>query len=156
MAKAFGRTIDPKIKKGSIYKTHDGDLVKVTLINIKDNRLDIKFFNEMGSIESIEFDTAHLYLKPLFTINEVSKMFNKAKDTLRKYERMGIIPKCPQYQLGGKQMRLYGIDDIMALAESLAQRKPVGRPAARKINISKVNQKDLMDGILKRYRRNDG
>lgn len=156
MVKAYGNILEPKVKKGSMYITPDGVLGRIILINYKDNRIDIKRYDEVGSIETIELDTAHLYLKPLFTIQEVSKMFNKAADTLRKYERLGILPKCPQYQMGGKTARLYGIDDIMRVAEAFAQRRPVGRPPARQIDISKVNQKDLMDGILKRYRRQNG
>lgn len=153
MVKAYGNLLEPKIKKGSMYLSANGNVGKAILINLKDNRLDIKYYGEVGSVETMEFDTAHLYLKPLFSIKEVAKMFNKATDTLRKYERLGILPKCPQYNLGGKTARLYSIDDIMNVAEALAQRKPVGRPPARKIDISKVNQKDLVDGLLKKYRR---
>lgn len=156
MAKAFGKVIEAKIKKGSVYLTHDGCVAKVILLNPKNNRVDLQRYDDARQIEVIEFDTAHLYLKPLFTIKETAKMFNKAPDTLRKYERMGILPRCPQYSLGAKRARLYSIDDIMKVAECLAQRKPVGRPPAREINISTVNQKDLVDGILKRYRRKDG
>jgi hypothetical protein len=153
MVKAYGNLLEPKIKKGSMYLNLDNEICRVILLNPKDNRVDIKQYGGVGSIETIELDTAHLCLKPLFTIKEVAKMFNKATDTLRKYERMGILPRCPQYQMGGKVVRLYAIDDIMNVAEALAQRKPVGRPPARKIDISKVNQKDLVDGLLKKYRR---
>lgn len=156
MAKAFGKVIEPKIKRGSMYLTHDGCAARIILLNQKNNRVDLQRYDAVGSIETIEFDTAHMCLKPLFTIKETAKMFNKATDTLRKYERMGILPKCPQYNLGAKRVRLYSIDDIMKVAECLAQRKPVGRPPTRGTAISTVNQKDLVDGILKRYRRKNG
>jgi hypothetical protein len=152
MAKAYGLDIEAKIKKGSFYLTHEKTLVKIVLVNRKDNRVDIKSYDD-SPVRTIEYDTAHLYLQPLFTIQEVAIMFNKATDTIRKYERMGILPKCKQYDIGGKRARLYTMNDIMAVAEALAQRKPVGRPPAREINISKVNQKDMLNGILKRYRR---
>lgn len=152
MAKAYGLNIEAKIKKGSFYLTHEKELVKIVLLNRKDNRVDIKLY-ATDSVKTIEYDTAHLYLEPLFTIQEVAKMFNKATDTIRKYERMGILPRCPQYDLGGKRARLYAMPDIMKVAEALAQRRPVGRPPAREINISKVNQRDMLQGILKRYRR---
>lgn len=152
MVKAYGINIEPKIKKGSMYLTYEKRLVRAVLVNRKDNRLDIKYYDD-NSIQTIEYDTAHLFLEPLFTIQDVATMFNKATDTLRKYERMGILPKCPQYEMGGKRARLYSMPDIMEVGEALAQRKPVGRPPARKIDISKVNQRDVIDGILKRYRR---
>jgi len=153
MVKAFGQVIQPKIKKGSMYLTHDNYIVKAVLVNSKYNRLDLQRYDGGRSVEVIELDTAHTYLKPLFTIKETAKMFNKAPDTLRKYERLGILPKCPQYAVGAKRVRLYSINEIMKVAECLSQRKPVGRPPKKSINISTVNQKDLVDGLLKKYRR---
>jgi hypothetical protein len=152
MAKAYGLDIEAKIKKGSMYLTFDKRLVRITVLNRKDNRVDIRYYDD-SSVQTIEFDTAHLFLEPLFQIQEVARMFNKATDTLRKYERMGILPRCPQYEMGGKRARLYSMNDIMEVAEALAQRRPVGRPPSREINLSKVNQRDMVDGILKRYRR---
>lgn len=152
MAKAYGLDVEAKIKRGSFYLTHEKQLVRIVLLNRKDNRVDIKYYDD-DIVKTIEYDTAHLYLEPLFTIQEVAMMFNKATDTIRKYERMGILPKCKQYKMGGKRARLYTMNDIMGVAEALAQRRPVGRPPAREINISKVNQKDMLQGILKRYRR---
>lgn len=153
MVKAYGHQLEAKIKLRSIYMLQDGSIGKIVLINRKDNRVDIKIYKN-GEIQTLEFDTCQFYLKPLFSISEVASMLNKMPDTLRKYERLGIIPKCPQYKLGKRTVRLYSMSDIMTAAEALAQRKPVGRPpSGRAINISKINQKDLVNGILKRYRR---
>ena len=170
MVKALGHTIEVKVQKNGLYllppqtisilnrsgSLHDVDVEesyigRIAQLNKKENRI-ILYIYKLKSNIAMEYDTAGDYLVPIFYISDVAKMLNRAPDTIRKYERQGIVPKCPQYYLGQRKARLYSLKEITELAEAFSKRRPVGRPGG--INpVSKINQKDLFTGLLKRYKK---
>jgi len=85
----------------------------------------------------------------LFSIGEVGKMLDYAPATLRKYERMEILPTQKQYHIGRRSIRLYAEKDIIDISILLSQRPPVGRPM--KINtVSKIDRKRVETGLKQR------
>lgn len=143
MGKAFATVI----RKSKFYK-FNGQLVKITHISNKNNRVILHNWETEVS-EAIELDTAPNRLTPLFSIGEVGKMLDYAPATLRKYERMEILPTQKQYHIGRRSIRLYAEKDIIDISILLSQRPPVGRPM--KINtVSKIDRKRVETGLKQR------
>lgn len=139
----------PKVAVNSYYLNSDRHLIRILHINRKDNRVLYHDYDEKQN-NHMEFDTAPHYLTPLYKIGDLAKMINRAPDTIRKYEREGIFPPPTKYSLGQREMRLYTSENVIDISIMLSQRRPVGRPSGMK-KISKVNQKDLMDGLKRKF-----
>ena len=144
-----------KIKKGKYY-LNKGSVVKISQLNEKENRV-VLYRYDTFSNDIIEYDTAHLGLIPIFTIGEVARMLNRKQDTLRKYERRGLLGTSKRFKSkGGKvERRYYTISDIYEIADIFAHQRPVGRPANKKSN-SKINRYNLTEGINTRLKEKNG
>jgi hypothetical protein len=102
--------------------------------------------------EHIEYDTAPLYLSPLFKIGEIAKFLQRSVDTIRKYERIGYIPRAKKFVISknGNSIRLYNENDLMDLADFFATRNPPGRPPEK--SNSKIDRKHLIKSLESRFK----
>jgi hypothetical protein len=145
----FSENKQAKITKNRYYLNTNGALVRVIHINKKDNRVALYRY-DLFKQEDIEFDTAPFYLTPIYKIGAVAKMLNRSTETIRKYERQGLIPKASQYPLnkeGTASVRVYSVKDVGDLVEFFATRSSAGRTS----HISKINQRDVMQGLEARF-----
>jgi hypothetical protein len=101
--------------------------------------------------EHIEYDTASLFLSPLFKIGEVAKFLQRSVDTIRKYERLGYISKARRYIISrhGNSVRMYNENDLMDLADFFATRNPPGRPERTN---SKIDRTHLIKSLESRFK----
>jgi len=93
------------------------------------------------------YQGAELIMYRIYTIGEVAKIVEKRSDTIRKYEKKGLIPSgkkfnesCQSY----KNWRYYDRDDVYNMVAFFSERSP-GRPAHQrninvKANIIKVSE----------------
>jgi DNA-binding transcriptional MerR regulator len=105
------------------------------------------------SEDRLELDTAHLFLRPVFMINDVAKMLDRKPDTIRKYEKRGLTAVAKQYKINksGGHRRFYTEEDILELADFFAARRSVGRPSNKK-HISKINKYNLNTLLQTRFK----
>jgi hypothetical protein len=111
-------------------------------------------YDTYGNKEHIEYDTAHFYLTPVFKIGEVAKFLQRSVETIRKYERLGYIPKARKYVISkkGNSIRLYNENDLMDLADFFAQRNPPGRPERTNSKIDRVHLIKSLESRFKEWR----
>ena len=96
---------------------------------------------------------SEILLSRIYTIGEVAKIVERRSDTIRKYERSGLIPKpvdlgddYPSY----KNWRFYSYADVHEILDFFSDRNP-GRPSKQEpvrelvnTNIKNLNQKVKM------------
>ena len=102
----------------------------------------------------ISTEQSELIFSRIYTIGEVAKIVERRPDTIRKYERRGLIPKpikieedYPSY----RNWRFYTGPDVYEMVEFFSDRTP-GRPAKQKRvevkdRIKTLNQKVKMTSV---------
>lgn len=145
-----------KIKKGSLYKLPSGSLVRVIKVNHNIGKVFVYDYNSHQN-EVFDIEIAPQIFIPIFRIGEVGKMLNKKPDTLRKYERQGLIPKVDRYYLSKnpaslRPVRLYTEKDIWNLVEFFMRRPGRGRPS--RLNVGGVNRPLIKQAISSKFERN--
>lgn len=134
-----------KIITNKIY-LYSGTLHKVKKIQKGKKTVliqDLKHNYEVG----IPLAGAEILLSRVYTIGEVAKIVERRPDTIRKYERKGLLPKplsidddYPSY----KGWRFYTSKDVYEMVEFFSSRSP-GRPTGEsepvKNRINHLNQK---------------
>lgn len=134
-----------RILKWKFYLNESNVLVQVLNKNERENRVIVYRFDTLEK-QHIEFDTASIYLRPMFKIGEVAKMMARKTNTIRKYENMGLVEKPTMYKIKGKNsIRLYTTEEVKELTEFFATRKTLG---VNKVTNFKVN-KLLVDKTIK-------
>jgi len=149
----LAKSVQPKITKHAYYLDKDRVLVRVTNINVKENRVVLYRYSDHTKYAT-EYDTAPHYLIPLFKIGEVAKALNRSDETLRRYEYDGLISKPKKYNISKDhklEIRLYSLQDIMELVHFFNNRNPVGRPSGQD-KVSKINEKELIKNLKLRYK----
>ncbi len=123
--------------------------VPIRIITINKSRNSVTFHRyDTFENDVMEYDTAHMFLLPIFKIGEVAKLLNKKPDTLRKYEHQGLIPPVKKFFLTADEtssLRMYTEKDIVDLVEFFSNR------GTTKKKYSAVNQKDVLAGLKARY-----
>jgi len=139
-----------KIVKSRFYLYQNDVLVRVVSCNTKENRV-VLYRYDTYKKEHIEYDTAPLFLSPLFKIGEVAKFLQRSVETIRKYEQLGYIPKAKKFQISprGNSMRMYNERDLLDLADFFATRNPPGRPERTN---SKIDRKHLIQNLESRFK----
>lgn len=110
--------------------------------------------NMIDSTElTIPMAGADVLLSRVYTIGEVAKIVERRPDTIRKYERSGLIPKPTSFgdeYSSYKNWRFYMYSDVHEILNFFSERTP-GRPtkegsASDKVNsrINSLNQKVKM------------
>jgi predicted metal-dependent hydrolase len=123
-------------------------LIRVISVTPKENRVVIYQYSDQKK-HHIEYDTAHLFVSPLFRIGEVAKFLQRSGDTIKKYEQKGLIPKARKYKTGKNSIRLYEEADIMELADFFALRNAPGRPERTNSKIDRVHLRKNLDSRFK-------
>ena len=74
-----------------------------------------------------------MYSQGLFcTVGEVAKIVQRRSDTIRKYEKRGLIPSAQKFgeeYAGYSSWRYYNEDDVYQMVEFFGSRNP-GRPVS--------------------------
>jgi hypothetical protein len=115
-----------------LYKTL---IIKVKKIHRSSNSIVVKFLLEDNE-EVVPFNGGELLLSRLYTIGELSKIIGKRSDTIRKYEKNGLLPR-PSLEAeqseAYKNWRFYTESDVYDVVAFFSGRKS-GRPANVKNN----------------------
>jgi hypothetical protein len=128
--------LQTKIVINKFYK-YSNTIVKVKKITKNLNKIlvtDLTSKQEMV----MPYEGAELIMHRIYTIGEVAKIVEKRSDTIRKYEKKGLIPSgkkfsesCESY----KNWRYYDREDVYNMVSFFNGRTP-GRPIADKnINV---------------------
>jgi hypothetical protein len=128
--------LQTKIIINKFYK-YSNTIVKVKKITRNLNKIlvtDLTTKQEM----TMPYEGADLIMHRIYTIGEVAKIVEKRSDTIRKYEKKGLIPSgkkfsesCESY----KNWRYYDKEDVYNMVTFFNGRTP-GRPVADKnINV---------------------
>ena len=141
-----------KLKPNKYYLLNNKSLVKLLKVN---EALDVVVVYRYDTFlnDSLTLPEAKRKLKPLFKIGEVSRMVGKASDTLRKYEREGLIESPQQFSVcydGSRKLRFYTWEDIQGLVRFFNTRNRSGRPGSSEAK-QKVNEKDILKLVESRY-----
>lgn len=122
--------ITNKIIENKFY-LYKGKSVKVKKIHRSSNSVIVKYLLEDDE-ETIPFNGGELLLQRLYTIGELAKITEKRSDTLRKYEKVGLIPKpsciIDENQNCYKNWRFYTESEVYDVVSFFSNRTP-GRPA---------------------------
>ncbi len=105
--------------------------VKVKKVHKSSNSVILKYIM-IDKEDVIPFNGGELLLKRLYTIGELAKITGKRTDTLRKYEKSGIITK-PSFTIDDdenpyKNWRFYSEEEVYDAVSFFSGRAP-GRPA---------------------------
>lgn len=135
--------LNNKFIKNKLYK-FGNKVVKIKKVQKSKN---IITASDVESCEDITFpiEGSELVLHRLYTIGEVSKIVERRPDTIRKYEKKGLIPKPEPANGSGsyKNWRLYTASHVYEMVEFFGGRTS-GRPSTdKKVSnkIQSLNQK---------------
>lgn len=128
-------------------------LVKILRVDESQGRVVFHRYDSFTN-DSISLEHAEMLFKPLFTIAEVARMLDKKQDTLRRYERKGLVPRVKQYATsreGNRKTRFYEWEDVRDLVQFFRGRRPVGRPSESNYR-SSVDEKTIKQFVEARYK----
>jgi hypothetical protein len=142
-----------KILKNKIY-LYSGVLHKAKRIQKTKNRAILQNLLTMEEVV-VPIEQSELILQRLYTIGEISKIVERRPDTIRKYERNGLIPKplnlnheYPSY----KNWRFYTGADVYEMVEFFSTRTPGRTPKTSNAmvndRIKNLSQKVKMSTII--------
>ena len=138
--------LQTKIVINKFYK-YSNTIVKVKKITKNLNKIlvtDLTSKQEMV----MPYEGAELIIHRIYTIGEVAKIVEKRSDTIRKYEKKGLIPSgkkfnesCQSY----KNWRYYDREDVYNMVLFFNNRTP-GRPANERnigaqVQVIKISEK---------------
>jgi hypothetical protein len=126
-----------KIIPNKIYQ-YSGSLHKVKKIHKSKKQIVVQSMADNSEL-IIPLDGAEILLSRLYTIGEVAKIVERRSDTIRKYEKRGLIPKpsisgddYPSY----KGWRFYKTDEVYEISSFFSDRTP-GRPVKKEKDVKK-------------------
>lgn len=125
--------ITNKIIENKFY-LYKGKSVKVKKIHRSSNSVILKYLLEDDE-ENIPFTGGELLLRRLYTIGELAKITSKRSDTIRKYEKNGLLPR-PSFLIEDddscyKNWRFYTEAEVYDMVAFFSGRSP-GRPTQNK------------------------
>ncbi len=96
----------------------------------------------------IPYQGAELIMYRIYTIGEIAKIVEKRSDTIRKYEKKGLIPsgkKFDEFCQSYKNWRYYDRDDVYNMVLFFNNRTP-GRPIGERnisaqVSVIKISEK---------------
>jgi len=138
---------EPRIIVGKHY-LYRGRFAKILSKNENKNTI-VLYLYDINKKEQIEFDTSKFFLIPLFKIGDVAKMVGRKQNTIRKYEKIGLISEPKRYMMESVPVRFYTEEDIEELAIFFATRPS---PGQRERNISRLNRINLKKGLDLRFK----
>lgn len=130
-----------KVITNKVY-LYAGILHKVKKIQKTKNKITLQSMKDMSEV-TLPLAGSEILLSRVYTIGEVAKIVERRSDTIRKYERQGLIPKptdvgddYPSY----KNWRFYRSDDVNEILSFFSNRTP-GRPVKEKPAEVVINNK---------------
>lgn len=129
------------------YYFYQGSVCRIDRVNFKQNSVHI-FRLDIDKSEVLELDVAELRLEPAYKIGEVAKILDRKVDTIRKYERNGILPRPRTFMNGSVEVRYYSDKDIVEMAYRFATQDPVGRPVDQRTGHWKINRANLDKSLM--------
>lgn len=133
-----------KIQLKKLYIMPSGNVVRVIRLDKNQQKIIVHNYHSHSN-EVIDFKVTPILLKRLYKIGEVAKIFGKKPSTIRKYERLGLIPvaKKISFDRDAKlQSRVYSDEQLEEIELFFRRRRAAGRKAGyRKVSTS-PNQKD--------------
>ena len=147
----FEKKHQVKLIKNRLFLNDKGDIIRVISIVKKANTVNVFNYSSFTS-DVIEYDTASYYLSPVFRIGEVARIIDKKADTIRKYEKSGLIPQARKVNLnkeGTSSIRIYTLRDVYDLLEIFSMRNKAGRPTSHTM----VNQTEALKKINARFQK---
>jgi hypothetical protein len=112
------------------FYLYSGTIVKIKKINKTVNKIYVEKLIDDSRVV-IPFQQNELLLKRIYTVGEVAKIVERRPDTIRKYEKRGLIPSAEKFgsEYGAySSWRYYNEDDVYQMVEFFSSRNP-GRPA---------------------------
>jgi hypothetical protein len=121
--------LNNKFIPNKLYK-FGNKIVKIKKVQ-KTKKIIIACDVESGDSILFPTDGADLVLHRLYTIGEISKIVERRPDTIRKYEKRGLLPKPEQIDGSGsyKNWRLYTASHVYEMVEFFNGRVS-GRPSS--------------------------
>ncbi len=133
--------ISDKVITNKIYM-YAGSLHKVKRVQKKNGKVVLSSMKDSSEVV-VPLAGSDLLLSRVYTIGEVAKIVERRPDTIRKYERSGLIPKpvavgeeYPSY----KNWRFYSHPDVYEIVDFFSNRTP-GRPVKRVESIESVDNR---------------
>jgi hypothetical protein len=111
------------------FYLYSGTIVKIKKINKSVNKIYVEKLIDDSRVV-IPFQQNELLLKRIYTVGEVAKIVERRPDTIRKYEKRGLIPSAEKFgsEYGAySSWRYYNEDDVYQMVEFFSSRNP-GRP----------------------------
>lgn len=111
------------------FYLYSGKIVKVKKISKNSNKVFVQHLID-DSFVMIPFQQNELLLKRIYTVGEVAKIVQRRSDTIRKYEKRGLIPSAQKFgdeYRGYSSWRYYNEEDVYQMVEFFSSRTP-GRP----------------------------
>jgi hypothetical protein len=111
------------------FYLYSGTIVKIKKINKSVNKIYVEKLIDDSRVV-IPFQQNELLLKRIYTVGEVAKIVERRPDTIRKYEKRGLIASAEKFgsEYGAySSWRYYNEDDVYQMVEFFSSRNP-GRP----------------------------
>lgn len=125
-------TKKPMLNK--FYKYSD-TIIKLKKISKSANKILAEKI-DTGETVILPYQQVELLISRLYTVGEVAKIVERRADTLRKYEKRGLIPEPQKFGIkykSYKDWRFYDESDVYEMVSFFSERTP-GRPAKSKIS----------------------
>lgn len=119
------------------FYLYAGKIVKIKKINKSTNKVLVENIQD-NTQTVLPYQQGDILLKRIYTVGEVSKIVEKRPDTIRKYEKKGLIPTAKKFGddcRGYSAWRYYNEDEVYEMVEFFNSRTP-GRPSTK---ITSVN-----------------
>lgn len=133
------------INKFYLYKTN---LVKVKKIHKSTNVVIVRNLDTNEDTD-IPIAGSEILLTRLYTIGELAKIIGKRSDTLRKYEKQGLLPKSGTSSNSNNyynNWRFYTESDVYDVIAFFSGRTP-GRPAGMNVSQNIINLKKKVNQL---------
>ena len=111
------------------FYLYSGTIVKIKKINKSVNKVYLEKIIDDSRVV-VPFQQSDILLKRIYTVGEVAKIVERRPDTIRKYEKRGLIPSAEKFgsEYGAySSWRYYNEDDVYQMVEFFSSRNP-GRP----------------------------
>lgn len=130
------------------FYIYGGAIVKLKKINKNGNKLFIEKLNDNTQVV-LPYMQSDILLKRVYTVGEISKIVEKRSDTIRKYEKKGLIPTAKKFgndYAGYSDWRYYTEEEVYQMVEFFNERVP-GRPNTKTSNMVDNRIKNLSQKI---------
>lgn len=129
--------LSTKLMQNKFY-LYSGSIVKIKRINKTANKVFIQSLKD-DKTTLIPYQQNELLLKRIYTVGEVAKIVERRPDTIRKYEKRGLIPSAEKFgndYTGYSSWRYYTEEKVYEMVEFFSSRNR-GRPVLEKpVNIN--------------------